>query len=65
MELELTEIKQIIALFERSDLAELDLKNNGQRLRLKKPAEPQSIIRRRQEVLRTPQVNLKRSVQGR
>ena len=35
MELELTEIKQIIALFERSDLAELDLKNNGQRLRLK------------------------------
>ena len=36
MELELTEIKQIIALFERSDLAELDLKNNGQRLRLKK-----------------------------
>jgi len=36
MELELTDIERIIALFERSDLSELDLKNNGQRLRLKK-----------------------------
>jgi biotin carboxyl carrier protein len=36
MELELTDIERIIALFEHSDLSELDLKNNGQRLRLKK-----------------------------
>ena len=36
MELELTDIERIIALFERSDLSDLDLKNNGQRLRLKK-----------------------------
>ena len=36
MELELTDIERIITLFERSDLSEMDLKNRGQRLQLKK-----------------------------